>query len=93
VDYRVGKALAEWEDRWPYGLKIPVLSLRDDFEAAGLQVVSEYSVGARHALNFLPTDHPLRKALSAWMESLSTEELKDCHQGYLLVTIGLKRKP
>lgn len=93
VAYRAGKRYQEERGIWPYGLEIPILSLRDDFEAAGLHVVSEYSVGARHALNFLPTDHPLRKALSAWMESLSTEELRDCHQGYLLVTIGLKRKP
>jgi len=93
VAYRTGKKYQEERGIWSYGLEIPILSLREDFEAAGLHVVSEYSVGARHALIFLPAKHPLRKALSEWIDSLSPEELRDCNQGYLLVTIGLKRKP
>lgn len=91
VAYRAGKAYREEQGIWSYGLETPLRSLRDDFEAAGLDVVSEYSVGARHALSFLPPDHPLRQALSSWIESLSDQELQDCHQGYLLVTIGSKR--
>jgi len=91
VAYRAGKRYLEERGLWPYGLEIPILSLRDEFEAVGLRVVSEYSIGAEHALNFLPIDHPLRKALSEWISTLSPEELRDCHQGYLLVTIGLKR--
>ncbi|MEJ5376952.1 MAG: methyltransferase domain-containing protein [bacterium] len=90
VAYRMGKALMEREGRWPYGLEIPILSLREDFEAVGLYVMSECSVGEKHALSFLPADHPLRKALSSWIESMSLEELRDCNQGYLLVTIGVK---
>jgi malonyl-CoA O-methyltransferase len=90
VAYRVGKAYQEEQGKWPYGLEIPVLSLRDDFEAAGLTVVSEYSVGAKHALSFLPTDYPLRKSLSTWIEDRSPKELRDWNQGYLLVTIGVK---
>ena len=91
VAYRAGKAYQEEQGTWTWGLETPILSLRDDFEAAGLKVVSEYSVGARHALSFLPADHPLRKSLSAWIEGLSSSQLKDCNQGYLLVTIGSKR--
>jgi malonyl-CoA O-methyltransferase len=90
VAYRAGKAYQEEQGIWPYGLEMPILSLRDDFKAAGLHVVSEYSVGAKHALSFLPPQHPLRKSLFAWMESMSPEELRDCNQGYLLVTIGTK---
>lgn len=91
--YRVGKTYQEEHGIWPYGLETPVLSLRDDFEAAGLRVVAEYSVGAKHALSFLPTDHLLRKALTVWMEGKSEKELQDYGQGYLLVTIGRKAKP
>jgi len=92
VAYRVGKANQEEGGIWPYGLEMPILSLRDDYQAAGLSVIAEYSVGARHAIAFLPTDHPLRKALSDWMNSASTEMLQECNQGYLLVTVGTKQR-
>lgn len=88
--YRAGKQCQEEKGTWVYGLEIPLLSLRGEFEAAGLVVLSEYSVGATHALNFLPKEHPLSKGLNSWMNSLSPEELLSCHQGYLLVTIGVK---
>lgn len=90
--YRVGKALQEVEGRWPYGVEVPILSLRDDFEAVGLRLVSEYSVGAAHSLSFLPLGHPLRDALSVWLDekSLATA-MRDCNQGYLLVAHGRKQ--
>lgn len=91
VAYRAGKTYQEQQGTWPYGLETPILTMRGDFETAGLHVMSEYSVGARHALSFLPDGHPLHESLSAWMESIEAEELKDCNQGYLLVTIGSKR--
>lgn len=90
VAYRVGKEIQEAAGVWPYGLEMPVLSLWDDFGAVGLRVLAEYSVGVKHALSFLPTDHALRSVLTAWIEGKSDEELRDCHQGYLLVTVGLK---
>jgi len=91
VAYRAGKTYQEEHGTWPYGLETPILSLRDDFEAAGLEVITEYSVGAKHALTFLPADHPLRKALSEWMDGLSSRESEGCNQGYLLVTVGAKQ--
>jgi hypothetical protein len=90
VAYRVGKAVQEEGGTWPYGLEIPILSLRNDFESIGLRVVQEYSVGARHALNFLPGDHVLRNALAVWMQDKTDQELRDCNQGYLLITKGSK---
>lgn len=90
VAYRAGKALMEQEGRWPYGLETPIHSLRDDFAAAGLHVTAEYSVGSRHALNFLPVEHPLRQALATQLESLSEAQLDAWNQGYLLVTVGVK---
>jgi ubiquinone/menaquinone biosynthesis C-methylase UbiE len=88
--YRVGKALQEVEGRWPYGLEIPILSLREDFEAVGLRLVAEYSVGAAHSLSFLPLEHPLREALAVWLDEKSPASMRDCNQGYLLVAHGRK---
>ena len=90
VAYRAGKALQEENGTWPYGEETPVLSLHSDFEAAGLRIISEYSVGTAHALSFLPDHHPLRHALSAWIKGLSWKELQDSNQGYLLVTTASK---
>ncbi len=91
VAYRAGKAYQEERGTWPYGFEIPISSLHKDYEAAGLHVISEFSVGAKHALSFLPDNHPLRRALSDWFETLPPDLLQDCNQGYLLVTIGSKR--
>jgi SAM-dependent methyltransferase len=91
VGYRAGKADQEVRGEWIYGLEMPLLTQRDDFEAAGLQVLSEYSAGAKHALNFLEAGDPLRHALSDWMDDKSPDELRALHQGYLLVTVGKKR--
>jgi hypothetical protein len=90
VAYRYGKTYQEERGQWPYGLEMPILSMRDEFAAAGMLVQSEYSVGAWHALSFLPKSHPFRQTLSRWMERLAPEELSDWHQGYLLVTVGRK---
>jgi malonyl-CoA O-methyltransferase len=90
VAYQAGRAYQEEQGAWPYGLELPVLSMRSEFETAGLQVASEYSVGAKHALGFLPENHPLRKSLASWLEGLSSNALEKSNQGYLLVTIGFK---
>jgi 2-polyprenyl-3-methyl-5-hydroxy-6-metoxy-1,4-benzoquinol methylase len=91
--YRVAKAYQEERGVWPYGLELPAVSLRDEFEAAGLRVLSEQSVGARHALSFLPARHALRRALSSWMTRTASEAAQDCHQGFALITVGTKRRP
>jgi malonyl-CoA O-methyltransferase len=89
--YRVGKAIQEENGQWPYGLETPLFSLREDFEAVGLEVEQEYSIGPESVL-FLPSDHPLRRALET-LAATGAPPLEDnCNQGYLLVTIGRKRK-
>jgi cyclopropane fatty-acyl-phospholipid synthase-like methyltransferase len=88
--YRIGKEMQEAEGTWLYGVEVPLLSLRDEFAQVGLQVLPEFSVGAHHALNFLPVAHPLRKELACWMADKSEETLRTYQQGYLLVTIGVK---
>ena len=92
VAYRAGKTNREKQGNWQYGLEIPILSLREEFGAVGINSVVEFTVGAKQSLSFLPEKHPLRKTLSNWMQGMSAVELQDCHQGYLLVSIGQKRQ-
>jgi hypothetical protein len=87
--YRLGKARMEHRGTWPYGLELPQYSLAQDFAAAGFNLTAEYTVGERHALEFLPKWHPLRLILS---RIFSKGWLSDnAGQGYLLVTIGKKQ--
>lgn len=88
--YRAGKQNQVLRGAWAYGPEMLAPTLRDEFGAAGLDVVTEYTVGAKHALKFLPSSHPLRRELEAWMDAVTRSELDDCHQGYLLVTFGRK---
>ncbi len=87
IAYRIGKMTQERDGVWPYGLEMPLPSLRDDYEAAGLTVAREFSVGTAHSLNFLG-DRSLKRALGASFRRLSRAALDDWNQGYLLVTIG-----
>jgi cyclopropane fatty-acyl-phospholipid synthase-like methyltransferase len=88
--YRLGKAHSEATGDWPYGLEQPLLSLRDDFEAVGLHVTREYSVGARHALEFLPRGR-LRNELTIALAEHTESEMTQWNQGYILITEGVKR--
>lgn len=92
--YRAGKMLKERRGTWPYGLEMPVRSLREDYEAAGIRVVKEFSLGGRHALNFLSKAAPdLSRQLQAIIQTLPDREWTDWNQGYLLMTIGVRREP
>jgi 2-polyprenyl-3-methyl-5-hydroxy-6-metoxy-1,4-benzoquinol methylase len=88
VAYRMGKRLLEESGEWPYGLEMPLSSLRRDYEAAGLVVTEELTVGAEHGLEFLPADHPIRRALAAWIGRYGEDDLTSWSQGYLLITVG-----
>lgn len=86
--YRIGKARMEKKGTWSYGQEIPVTTLRDEFAQAGFKVTQEYTIGAHHALNFLPRWHPLRWALKPYLPQDDAPDLFG--QGYLLVTVGEK---
>ena len=91
--YRAGKMLHERSGDWPYGLEIPLTSLADDYEAAGLRVIAEFSVGPEHALNFLPAEaRRLRQGLADLMARVPAAERPGWNQGYLLVTVGTKTR-
>lgn len=91
--YRVGKMMQEREGLWPYGREMPQVSLADDFRSAGFEVIREFSVAHRHALNFLPPRaRGLRKFLAKLFTGGNPAEATDWNQGYLLVTIGKKTR-
>ena len=89
IAYRTGKAMMEQKGTWRYGLELPQYSLQGEFASAGFCVLKEYTIGAEHALNFLPEKFWLRKAMARWLKENPTGD--DCGQGYLLVTVGEKQ--
>lgn len=91
VAYRAGKRGLEEDGRWSYGIERPICSLRADYEAAGIRIEREFTVGAAHALTFLPRRHPLRLALGAWLRRVGPGEAESARQGYLIVTVGTRR--
>lgn len=89
IAYRTGKAIMEENGTWEYGLELPQYSLQSEFKQAGIYNVKEYTIGAEHALKFLPEQHYMRKALQKWLQEREQQNINDiCGQGYLLVTIG-----
>ena len=86
VPYRVGKKIMEDNKTWEYGLEIPRHSLANEFVAAGIKNVKEYTIGTEWALSFLPKKHYVRKYYERLMKD--GYNLDDIMQGYLLVTIG-----
>jgi ubiquinone/menaquinone biosynthesis C-methylase UbiE len=85
--YRYGKSVQERRGDWPYGLEMPIATLRDDYAAAGIRVTSEFTVAPEHGLNFIH-DGASRKAFSDALASVPRRALHDWQQGYLLVTVG-----
>lgn len=88
IAYRTGKSIMERNGTWEYGIENPLYSAKDEFINAGYDVLSEYTIGELHSLNFLPRYHYLRPVLKYWMNHNPCSD--NCGQGYLLVTVGRK---
>lgn len=89
ISYRTGKALMEKYGSWEFGMELPQYSLGLEFDKAGIKNIREYTIGAEHALSFLPLNHYLRNALERWIAERTELGVDDlCGQGYLLVTVG-----
>jgi ubiquinone/menaquinone biosynthesis C-methylase UbiE len=85
IGYQTGKSMMEEAGTWEYGQEDPVQTMREEYKAAGLNVVAEYAVGGKWGFDFLPANHPLRN----WSETLTEKELRRMNQGYLLITRGV----
>jgi 2-polyprenyl-3-methyl-5-hydroxy-6-metoxy-1,4-benzoquinol methylase len=93
LPYRIGKEVAERTGTWMYGVENPVLSLKDEFAASGLELLQETHIGFLDSLPFLdfvPQSQEMKQWLAAWYERLSEQE-RGMFPGYLLVSTG-KRK-
>ena len=95
IGYRLGKWYMERTGTWEWGGEVPSHTLTPQFARAGAASIREFSVGGQHAVDFL---HPLPGGVR--VASLLTRTLKLTRhsrptlmgQGYLLVTIGEKRR-
>lgn len=89
ISYRTGKALMENHGSWEFGMELPQYCLGLEFNKAEIKNIREYTIGAEHALSFLPLNHYLRNALERWLAERNELGLDDlCGQGDLLVTVG-----
>jgi 2-polyprenyl-3-methyl-5-hydroxy-6-metoxy-1,4-benzoquinol methylase len=89
IAYRVGKAMMEQNKTWSYGVENPLYSAKEEFIQAGYNVLNEYTIGEEHALSFLPSNHYLKGSIKKWIKNNPCKD--NCGQGYLLVTIGVKK--
>ncbi len=88
--YRFGKWLAEKRNAWPFGYEEPVVSLAEQFAAAGIKMEREYDAAFRSGVTFLsyyPHADLLIRAFDLWFRSLSAEE-REMFPGYLRVSVG-----
>lgn len=91
--YRFGKWLAEKRNVWPFGYEEPVISLADQFAAAGIEMEREYDAAFRSGISFLgyyPGSDLLVRTFDLWFRSLLPEE-RELFPGYLRVSVG--RRP
>lgn len=86
IPYRVGKDIMEKTGTWSYGRETPKASFAEEFLAAGITEIREYTIGTEWALSFLPPKHYIRKFYAKLLKDGYV--LDNYMQGYLLVTIG-----
>ena len=91
IAYRIGKWYLERTHRWYWGGERPMRTLKPHFDAVSRGRFCEFTVGARHALNFLTMRGG--KTIQRLLTQLGIKDhpypvfLK---QGYLLVSVGEK---
>lgn len=90
--YRIGKWYMEKTGKWPWGGERPFLTLRPYFQTAEKAKVLEFSVGAKHSLNFLmfPKGEVIKRLTIFILRLKDHPKPALFRQGYLLVTMGEK---
>lgn len=92
LPYRVGKAFAEKQGAWMYGVEDPVTTLAQEFERSGISLLDETDIGFVNSLDFLdfiPQSDIIKQSITQWYQELSIEE-QSLFPGYLLVSVGKK---
>jgi ubiquinone/menaquinone biosynthesis C-methylase UbiE len=92
IAYRVGKWHMEHTGSWVWGGEVPSYTLAPAFRRAGATRVREYTVAARHSLDFLKMRGGPRLArwLTRTLHLTNHSRPAKFRQGYLLVTVGDK---
>lgn len=91
--YKIGKQIAEWKGKWPYGPEFPVRSLRGECENAGLTVLEEYHICFKDNLSYLFYISKFLKSIAKIALLPFTDDfLMKIFGGYLLVTIAVKQQ-
>ncbi|MBJ9993537.1 class I SAM-dependent methyltransferase [Paenibacillus sp. S28] len=91
LPYRIGKAFAERQGTWMYGVEQPVLTLKDEFAHSGITFLDERDIGFVNSLDFLdfiPSSHVIKNLILEWYEGLPDAD-KSLFPGYLLVSKGI----
>ena len=94
VAYRLGKFYMEQRGTWEWGGERPHSTLKPYFETIGCYDVTEYSVAAKTALEFLTMrgGSSVRNTLVRLLKLTDHPRPAGLKQGYLLVSIGNKDK-
>ena len=95
IAYRLGKWYMERRGTWNWGGEVPSASLKRPFERAGAAHTSELTLSARHSLNFLralPCGSRVERSCVRLFGMQHDARPAWCRQGYLLATIGEKRR-
>lgn len=90
--YRLGMWYQRRSRQWPWGGERPLATLRPHFQAAGCRQFREFTVAAKHSLNFLtmPGGRLAQKAIQAVFRLRDHAQPSRFRQGYLLVAVGEK---
>lgn len=88
--YRTWKWILESQNQWPWGEEIPVATMRNQYREAGLNLISEYSIGFDNALVQFGSIRELQLAahiVGMFYQSIPNED-KNLFEGYLLCSVG-----
>jgi 2-polyprenyl-3-methyl-5-hydroxy-6-metoxy-1,4-benzoquinol methylase len=92
LPYRLGKAYAEKMGVWPYGVELPLHSMKEEFQLAGLEDIQEFDIAfdaGLDFLSFLPEAQTMKDVFREWADTLTGQEKQSLLQGYLIVTSGI----
>ncbi|MDF2721262.1 MAG: Methyltransferase type 11 [Paenibacillus sp.] len=90
LPYRIGKAFAENNGFWPYGVEVPIATLQQQFADSGIGQLEETNVGFGDGLaflDFIPGMQSLKLWMNTWYSQLPESE-KTLFAGYLLASRG-----
>lgn len=92
IAYRFGMWYMKRKGKWQWGGEVPSYTLKPYFRGTSHSRVTEFSVGARHALNFMtmPGGEKIKQLCNRALHLRDHSNPTLFRQGYLLITIAEK---